>query len=116
MGPELRLPGGVRAVIHVRGSESAGAFTLISDIAPPGWALPPHRHDVSETIYVTAGSMWVDISGQRATIEAGGSMHVPAGIRHAGGTVGDVALERVLVFSWRHGAALRSTRDGHRAC
>lgn len=99
VGPELHLPGGVRAVVHVGASKSAGTFTLISDVAPPGWALPPHRHDVSETIYVSAGSMWVDIDGRRATIETGNSVHVPAGVRHAGGTAGHVSVERVLVFA-----------------
>lgn len=95
----LELPGGVSAIVHVVGEQTAGAFALISDVAPPGWALPAHRHDVSETIYVTAGRMWVDVDGRRAKLAAGDSVHVPAGALHRGGTAGDASLERVLVFA-----------------
>jgi len=95
----LELPGGVRASVHVRGEQSAGAYTLISDVAPPAWSLPEHRHDASETMYVTAGSMWVEIDGRRLELDPGDSAHVPAGVKHRGGTMGDATLERVLVFA-----------------
>lgn len=99
MGQTLRLPGGVDAVIQVRGSETAGAFMMLLDRAPTGWLLPPHRHDVSETIHVTSGRLWMEIDGERRDLGAGETVHLPAGLRHSGGTAGPDPVERVVVFS-----------------
>lgn len=95
----LELPGDVKVIVQVRGEQTNEAFALISDVTPPGWALPAHRHDVSETIYVTAGRMWIDVDGWQAELAAGDSVHVAPGVRHRGGTAGDIPLERVLVFA-----------------
>lgn len=99
---DLFLPGGVRAEIRLTGADTGGAFCLMVDEAPPGWALPPHRHATeSETIHVVAGTMWLALDGEEERIEvpAGSTVHLPAGLLHAGGTVGDEPLERVVVFS-----------------
>ena len=96
----LRLPGGVRARIHVSGAETGGAFVLLTDEAPAGWALPPHRHaNESETIHITAGALWMDIEGERRELRAGDTIHVPRGTLHAGGTLGDDPVRRVVIFA-----------------
>lgn len=99
MGPKLLLPGGVEATVQVRGDQTSGSFTLITDVAPAGWSLPPHRHEVSETILVTKGRLWMEFEGRREERGAGESIHIHPGVRHAGGTLGGDAVERVLVFS-----------------
>jgi quercetin dioxygenase-like cupin family protein len=96
----LQLPGGVTARIHVTGADTGGAFVMVTDSAPPGWALPPHRHTrESETIHVTAGALWLDVAGDRRVLGPGDTAHVPAGTLHSGGTEGDTRVERVVIFS-----------------
>ena len=96
----LQLPGGVRARIHVTGGETGGAFVLLTDEAPPGWALPPHRHaNESETIHITAGALWMEVEGERTELRAGESVHIPRGTLHTGGTLGDDPVQRVVIFA-----------------
>lgn len=96
----LSLPGGVRARVHVSGDDSRGAFTLLTDVAPPGWSLPPHRHAYeSETIHITAGGLWIEIEGKRTELTPGETAHVPRGALHAGGTLGDEPVHRVVIFA-----------------
>jgi quercetin dioxygenase-like cupin family protein len=96
----LRLPGGVEARVHVSGRQSGGAFTLVTDIAPPGWSLPPHRHArESETIHITAGALWLEVEGRRRELRVGDTAFIPRGAVHSGGTLGDDAVHRVLVFA-----------------
>ena len=96
----LRLPGGVEARVHVSGRQSGGAFTLVTDIAPPGWSLPPHRHArESETIHITAGALWLEVEGRRRELRAGDTAFIPRGDLHSGGTLGDDPVHRVLVFA-----------------
>lgn len=99
---DLWLPGGLRTEIRLTGEDTAGAFCLLVDEAPPGWELPPHRHTVeSETIHVTAGTMWLALGGEdeRMEVPTGSTVHLPPGLTHAGGTLGDEPLERVVIFS-----------------
>jgi quercetin dioxygenase-like cupin family protein len=96
----LHLPGGVRARVHVTGDDSGGALVVMTDEAPPGWALPPHRHaNESETIHVTAGSFWIEMDGRHEELTAGGTVHVPRGTLHSGGTLGDEPVHRVVIFA-----------------
>ena len=71
------MPGGVRTEIHLDGSDTDGAFCLLVDHPPAGWALPPHLHtDAAETIgmeefFREAGSASAEIDADRtATAEA----------------------------------------------
>ncbi len=96
----LMLPGGVRATILVRGDQTEGSLTVMSDCAPAGWCLPPHRHaGENETIHVTKGRLWMVIDGERRVLAPGDTAHVPAGVLHEGGTEGDGPVERLIVFS-----------------
>ena len=96
----LQLPGGVEAVVRVRGAETGGAFTMLTDTVPPGWTLPPHRHrNESETIHVTAGRLGMTIDGTSLMLGPGDTVHIPAGVLHDGATLGAEAAERVIVFA-----------------
>lgn len=96
----LWLPGGVEAVVWLRAEETGGLFTMLTDSAPPGWHLPPHRHrNESETIHVTAGRLWMAIDGERQQMGPGDTVHIPEGIRHEGGTLDDERVERIVVFA-----------------
>ncbi len=96
----LLLPGGVEAVVWVRGEDSGGTLTMLTDSAPPGWRLPLHRHRrESETIHITAGRSFMVIDGERCELAAGDTVHIPAGVRHEGGTLGVDPVERIVVFA-----------------
>ena len=96
----LRLPGGMEARIEVSGADTGDRFTLITDVAPPGWSLPPHRHTAeSETITIVSGALWFELDGERRELRAGDTVHVPAGTLHSGGTLGDEPVHRAVIFS-----------------
>lgn len=98
-GKQLTLPGGVRAVVQVRGQDTSDAMTVMTDQAPAGWRLPPHRHRAeSETIHVTSGRLWMVIDGQARVVAAGETAHIPAGILHEGGTEGSHPVSRLVIF------------------
>lgn len=90
----------MEARVQVTGSDSGGAFTLLTDTAPPGWSLPAHRHaNESETIHITAGALWLDVEGEHRELRAGETAFIPSRALHGGGTLGDEPVRRVLVFS-----------------
>jgi mannose-6-phosphate isomerase-like protein (cupin superfamily) len=94
------MPGGVRTEIHLGADDTAGAFCLLVDHPPAGWALPPHRHlREAETIHVLEGSFAMVVGGVASRVGPGETVHVPAGVVHSGGTVGDLPGRRVVVFS-----------------
>lgn len=94
------MPGGVRTEIQLDNRDTAGAFCMLVDEPPAGWALPTHLHrDHAETIHVVSGEFEVDVDGATARLGAGQTVHVPAGVRHASRNVGEVPGRRVLLFS-----------------
>jgi len=96
----LELPGGVLSEIRIRGENTDGNFTMLTDKCPPGWQLPPHRHSrESETILVTSGRTWMKVGEESGEYGAGDTIHVPIGVKHEGGTLGDEPLERAIIFS-----------------
>jgi quercetin dioxygenase-like cupin family protein len=103
MGPEPQvvwMPGGVRTEIQLSGADTDGAFCVLVDEPPVGWALPPHIHaDAAETIHVVAGEFEMTVDGATATMGPGETLHIPAGVVHSGGNVGATAGRRLLVFS-----------------
>ena len=90
----------MRVEIHLGAQDTGGAFCLLVDHPPAGWSLPPHRHEhESETVHVVEGAFWMTIGGERVELGPGDTAHVPQGVLHEGGTLGDVAGRRVLIFS-----------------
>jgi quercetin dioxygenase-like cupin family protein len=94
------MPGGVRTEIHLTGADTGGAFCLLVDEPPAGWSLPAHIHvDAAETIHVLEGEFEMTVAGATARLGAGQSIHIPAGVVHAGGNVGADRGRRLIVFS-----------------
>ena len=95
------MPGNVRTEIHLTGEDTAGAFCLLRDTLPPGWALPPHRHpDAAETIHMIAGELGYSLrDGDEQLARAGETVYVPAGVRHATCNAGSGELRRLVTFS-----------------
>lgn len=94
------MPGGVRTEIHLTGGDTDGAFCLLVDHPPAGWALPAHRHQhEAETIHIVDGDFEMEVDGRRSRLSAGQTIHVPRGVVHSGGNVGAQPGRRIVVFS-----------------
>lgn len=94
------MPGGVRTEVHLTGEDTGGAFCLLVDEPPAGWALPAHRHAAeAETVHVLAGEFEMEVDGQLHRLAAGDTLHVPRGALHTSANVGGTAGRRVVVFS-----------------
>jgi uncharacterized RmlC-like cupin family protein len=94
------MPGGTRTEIQLDSTDTDGAYCLLVDEPPPGWALPRHLHrDHAETIHIVAGEFEVDVGEDTKRLRAGETVHVPAGVPHASRNAGDTGGRRVLVFS-----------------
>jgi quercetin dioxygenase-like cupin family protein len=94
------MPGGVRTEIRLTGVDTGGAFCLLVDEPPAGWSLPAHLHaDAAETIHVVEGEFEMTIDGAAKRVGAGETVHIPAGVVHAGGNAGDSHGRRLLIFS-----------------
>ena len=97
---ERWLPGGVRFEIVLDGAATDGQLCMLVDNPPSGWALPPHRHaNEAETIHVVAGEFELVVDGERRTMRAGDTAHVPRGVLHSGRNVGTTTGRRVVVFT-----------------
>jgi quercetin dioxygenase-like cupin family protein len=93
------MPGGVRTEIHLAGADTGGAFCLLVDHPPAGWSLPAHIHEeAAETIHVIEGEFEMTVAGATGRLGPGETLHVPAGVVHAGGNVGDGPGRRLLAF------------------
>lgn len=87
---ELLLPGDLRVELHLSNADTGGAFCLLVDHPPPGWALPPHRHrNEAETMHVLKGKFSVTIDGRESRLGPGTTAHVPRGIVHSGANVSE---------------------------
>ncbi len=64
--------------------QTRGAFTLIEQLCPPGFAAPPHIHWAEEEgFYVLEGELTVTCGSQVWTVVPGGFVLLPRGIPHA---------------------------------
>ena len=94
------MPGGVRTEIHLTGVDTAGAFCLLVDRLPAGWALTAHRHaNEAETIHIVEGEFEMELEGARTMLAAGETIHIPQGAVHSGGNVGDGVGRRLVLFT-----------------
>jgi mannose-6-phosphate isomerase-like protein (cupin superfamily) len=79
-------------LVHVRASkaDTHGAFTLIEQLAPPGFGPPLHVHHVEdEVFYVLEGRVRFQCNGRDIFVETGGHVFLPKGLSHAFRIEGD---------------------------
>jgi quercetin dioxygenase-like cupin family protein len=68
--------------ILLSGTDTAGRFTLIDMHVPPGGGPPPHRHDFEETFTLLDGELEAIFRGEKSTVRAGETIHIPANAPH----------------------------------
>jgi NADPH:quinone reductase-like Zn-dependent oxidoreductase/quercetin dioxygenase-like cupin family protein len=86
--PHLGIGSGTYTIL-LRGSDTAGRYTLIDMHVPPGGGPPPHRHDFEEMFTVLEGEIEVTFRGETTRARAGETINVPANAPHAFRVVSD---------------------------
>ena len=83
--PSLRHVGlvGDTYTILLDGGQTDGHYCLIDMHIPPGGGPPPHRHDFEETFSVLEGEIAATFRGEKTTVRAGETLHVPANAPHS---------------------------------
>ncbi len=79
--PHIGLVGDTYTVL-LSGKDTAGQYCLIDMLIPPGGGPPPHRHDFEESFTVLEGSIEAVFRGNRVTVRAGNTLHIPANAPH----------------------------------
>jgi quercetin dioxygenase-like cupin family protein len=73
------------------------SVTQFIGLVPPGRA-PDHFHTYDEVIYILEGEGFLEIEGERAPLEAGSCVHLPARLVHCLANTGDSELRLLGVF------------------
>ena len=68
--------------ILLSGTDTAGHYCLIDMHVPPGGGPPPHRHDFEETFSLLEGEIEATFRGEKRTVRAGETIHIPANAPH----------------------------------
>jgi len=80
--PHVGLVGDTYTIL-LSGEDTAGRYTLIDMLVPPGGGPPPHRHDFEEMFSVLEGEVELTFRGERSVARAGETVNVPANAPHA---------------------------------
>jgi len=83
---------GVMTRMRVSALNGATELCLFEQFVEPGKGAPMHRHTVEEVLSVMAGTAEVWVEDERATLTAGQSMIVAAGLKHGFTNVGETTL------------------------
>lgn len=79
--PHIGLVGDTYTTL-LSGKETAGRFCLVDMHVPPGGGPAPHRHDFEETFIVLAGEIEAMFRGEKTSVRAGQTVHIPANAPH----------------------------------
>ncbi len=70
--------------LKARSAETNGQFSLIEQLAPPGFATPLHlHHGEDETMYILEGSYTFFVGDQVIKAAPGAVVYLPKGVPHA---------------------------------
>ncbi len=78
----LSLAGDTYTIL-LTGADTAGRFTLIDMLVPPGGGPPPHRHDFEESFTVLEGEIEATFRGEKSIVHAGQTVSIPANAPHS---------------------------------
>jgi quercetin dioxygenase-like cupin family protein len=78
----IALAGGSYTVL-VSGADTAGRYTLIDMLTPPGGGPPPHRHDFEEAFTLLEGELEFSFRGATKKVAAPATVAIPANAPHA---------------------------------
>src|SRR3712207_5600637 len=74
---------GTLVIMKATGEQTGGAFGLIDNLMPAGFASPYHMHrNEDESFYVLEGEMTFYVGEERVKAEAGAFVYGPRGVPH----------------------------------
>jgi quercetin dioxygenase-like cupin family protein len=79
--PHIGLVGDTYTVL-LSGNNTAGRYCLIDMLVRPGGGPGPHRHDFEETFVLLEGQIEATFRGEKTTVKAGETVHIPANAPH----------------------------------
>jgi quercetin dioxygenase-like cupin family protein len=79
--PHVAIAGDTYTIV-VAGKDTAGRYTLIDMLVPPGGGPPPHRHDFEEMFTLLEGELEFTFRGKAQTVRAGSTVNIPANAPH----------------------------------
>jgi mannose-6-phosphate isomerase-like protein (cupin superfamily) len=85
--------------ILLTGRDTAGRYCLIDMHVAPGGGPAPHRHDFEESFTVLAGEIEAMFRGERVTVRAGETIHIPANAPHRFQNMSNVPARLLCVCS-----------------
>ncbi len=86
--------------VHLSGQHTGNAFTMFTDIAPPGGGPPPHFHVAEdEWWYVLDGQAEFLEGGKWTAVGPGGAVFMPANTTHTFRNAGTTPLRNVILTS-----------------
>ena len=79
--PHIGVVGDTYTVL-LSGENTNGHYCLIDMLVAPGGGPAPHRHDFEETFIVMEGQIEATFRGQKLTVQAGQTLHIPSNAPH----------------------------------
>jgi quercetin dioxygenase-like cupin family protein len=77
-----------------------GGLTLGRVIIKTGQSNPRHRHNRGEEVlYLMAGRLRHSVGDQSVVIEAGDTLHIPAGVFHHAENIGEVDADMIVAYA-----------------
>ncbi|MBC8093927.1 MAG: cupin domain-containing protein [Pseudonocardia sp.] len=68
--------------VLLTGDDTAGRYSLIDMLVPPGGGPPAHRHDFEEMFHVLDGQVEITFRGETSTAHTGQTVNIPARAPH----------------------------------
>lgn len=78
----ISVAGGTYTIL-VSGEQTAGRYSLIDMLVPPGGGPPPHRHDFEEMFTILEGEIELTFRGAAYRASAGSTVNIPANAPHS---------------------------------
>ena len=78
----VAVAGGAYTIL-LTGKDTAGRYTLIDMLVPPGGGPPPHRHDFEEMFTILEGEVEAVFRGAKSMVRAGETINIPANAPHS---------------------------------
>ena len=80
--PHIGLVGDTYTIL-LSGEDTNGRYCLIDMHVPPGGGPSAHRHDFEETFMLLEGEIEATFRGEKSTVRAGETLHIPANAPHS---------------------------------
>ena len=94
--PRESIAAGVLTRTAVRTDDAIVTFNWIKPNHPD---VPPHSHPCDQLALILAGTLELDLDGDKYTVGAGELLYIPAGIPHVGRVIGDETVFNADIFA-----------------